>query len=394
MQPELDEVISRVADAVARGDSEGIARAAYDLETVAMLSPQAVQEIAIRGRRAGTDRSLATTPMDAFKTVFGNVLRVFGFPNGQQRRFTYDNQDRLTNITNTSPSGATIASFDYGYDFDWPTNSYSKRGQRTSVTVIAPGASNIVAGLTKYTYDNRYQLIRAGYPNNSFDAGTYDAIGNRLSKTVLNGGTIIPYTYFTNAAGGNTQRLRNDGWFDFTYDADGDVTAASTQYGSTAYVWDHGNRLTSYGGTTYTYDSLGRTSATTSGSTTRYIGMNGNTVGERNTTSNVVTDYIFGPGIDEPLAKRTANGSITYYGVDGLGSVVVSTDPTGAVLNSTGYSPWGEMIFPTAELFGYPGRETGGPSWYYRARYYDSTHGRFVSEDPIRFNSGQVNWYS
>src|SRR5216684_7512172 len=121
-------------------------------------------------------------PMDAFETVFGNVLRVFGFPNGQQRRFTYDNQDRLTNITNTSPSGATIASFDYGYDFDWPTNSYSKRGQRTSVTVIAPGASNIVAGLTKYTYDNRYQLIRADYPNNSFDAWTYDAIGNRLSN--------------------------------------------------------------------------------------------------------------------------------------------------------------------------------------------------------------------
>ncbi len=237
------------------------------------------------------------------------------------------------------------------------------------MSVTAPGASNIVAGLTKYTYDNRYQLVRAGYPNNSFDAWTYDAIGNRLSKTVLNGGTVTPYAYFTNAVGGNTQRLRNDGFYDFTYDADGDVTAASTQYGSTAYVWDHGNRLTSYGGTTYTYDSLGRTSATTSGSTTRYIGMNGNTVGERNTTSNVVTDYIFGPGIDEPLAKRTANGSITYYGVDGLGSVVVSTDPTGAVLNSTGYSPWGEMIFPTPELFGYTGRETGGPSWYYRARH-------------------------
>ncbi len=46
MQPELDEVISRVGDAVARGDSEVIARAAYDLETAAMLSTKAVQEIA------------------------------------------------------------------------------------------------------------------------------------------------------------------------------------------------------------------------------------------------------------------------------------------------------------------------------------------------------------
>ena len=31
--------------------------------------------------------------------------------------------------------------------------------------------------------------------------------------------------------------------------------------------------------------------------------------------------------------------------------------------------------------------------YFYRARYYDPTTGRFVSEDPIRFNAG-VNFYS
>lgn len=31
--------------------------------------------------------------------------------------------------------------------------------------------------------------------------------------------------------------------------------------------------------------------------------------------------------------------------------------------------------------------------WYYRARYYDQSNGRFVSEDPIRFRAG-VNFYS
>ncbi|HEX3086802.1 MAG TPA: RHS repeat-associated core domain-containing protein, partial [Pyrinomonadaceae bacterium] len=100
------------------------------------------------------------------------------------------------------------------------------------------------------------------------------------------------------------------------------------------------------------------------------------------------------PGIDEPLAKRTANGSISYFGFDGLGSVVVSTDTAGTVLSSSGYSPWGEAsVLPSPELFGYTGREGGGPSWYYRARYYDAAHGRFLSEDSLRFTSG-VNWYS
>jgi RHS repeat-associated protein len=312
------------------------------------------------------------------------------FPNGQQRRFTYDNQDRLTNITNTSPGGATIASFDYAYDYDWQTNAYSMRGQRTSVSVTAPSAPNIVSGLTKYSYDNRYQLVRADYPNNTFEAWTYDAIGNRLSRQFPT--YTLPYTYYTNAAGGNTQRLRNDSWYDFSYDAAGNTTAASTQYGSNAYTWDYAGRLLSYGGKTYTYDAFGRTSSSTGGSTTKYIDMNSQTVGERNTTSGVATDYVFGPGIDEPLAKRAANGSITYFGVDGLGTVVVSTDSIGAVQSSSGYSPWGETASVPPELFGYTGRETGGPSWYYRARYYDAGHGRFLSEDPLGFDGGRNDY--
>ena len=193
---------------------------------------------------------------------------------------------------------------------------------------------------------------------------------------------MFPHLYYQNASGGNTQRLKNDSFslYDFTYDAAGNVTGANGV--QNYYTWDYANRLTGFNGKTYDYDTFGRKSTTANGSTTRYIGVSGNTVGERNTTTGVATDYIFGPGIDEPLAKRTANGSITYFGVDGLGSLVVSTDLTGAVLSSTGYSPWGETV-TTPELFGYTGRETGGPSWYYRARHYDAAHGRFLSEDPL-----------
>jgi RHS repeat-associated protein len=318
-----------------------------------------------------------------FEYTPGGQYSRMTFPNGQQRRFAYDSQDRLTNINNTSPGGETIASFDYAYDYDWQTGTYSMKGQRTSATVTAPGAANIVSGLTRYSYDDRYQLIRTDYPSNTYEVWTYDAIGNRLSRRHPIYGYVLPYTYFTNAGGGNTQRLRNDSSYDFSYDASGNLTGASSQYSSNAYTWDYAGRLTSYGGKTYTYDVFGRTSVVSSGSTTRYISLGGNTVGERNTTAGVVTDYVFGPGIDEPLAKRAANGSISYFGVDGLGSVVVSTDPTGAVLSSTGYSPWGETSTPSPELFGYTAREAGGPSWYYRSRYYDAGHGRFVSEDSL-----------
>lgn len=346
----------------------------------------------IFGRLVGQTWSWVPNAAFSFSYTATGQYSLMTFPNGQQRRFSYDNQGRLTNITNASPSGNTIASFDYAYDYDWQTGTYSMRGQRTSVAVAAPGAANIISGLTKYSYDTAYQLVRADYPDNSYDAWTYDAIGNRVSKRIRNWPNPIPSTYYTNASGGNSQRLRNDSFYDFTYDAIGNVTGQSSSQESFAYTWDHTGRLTSYGGKTYAYDVFGRSSVTGGGGTTRYIGLNDSTVGERNSTTGVATDYIFGPGIDEPLAKRTANGAISYFGVDGLGSVTVSTDTAGTVLSSSGYSPWGELsIVPSPELFGYTGRESGGPSWYFRARYYDTARARFLAEDPIRETT---NWYA
>jgi RHS repeat-associated protein len=38
------------------------------------------------------------------------------------------------------------------------------------------------------------------------------------------------------------------------------------------------------------------------------------------------------------------------------------------------------------------GREAG--SCYYRARYYDAAAGRFLAEDPLRFFSGETNFYT
>jgi RHS repeat-associated protein len=48
----------------------------------------------------------------------------------------------------------------------------------------------------------------------------------------------------------------------------------------------------------------------------------------------------------------------------------------------------------TGNVFRFTGRELdAGGLYYYRARYYDPTTGRFVSEDPIGFQSG-MNLYS
>ncbi len=327
---------------------------------------------------------------DSFRRVLGiewswipgQTFRFAYNSNGQNRVFAYDNQGRLTSVTNKDVSGNVLGSFDYGYDYDWAASSYTMLGQRTSVTVASVPGTYLETGVTTYQYDARYQLTRADRPANGYDTWTYDAIGNRTA------GRFSSYMYYKNGSNPlNGQRLRSfSNSPDLAYDANGNLTGYVVS--PNMYGWDYLGRLTSAPGASYAYDYQGRrTTATTGNTTTRYLSFGMNAVGERNTTLGVSTDYLFGPGIDEPLAKRSANGSISYYGIDGLGSIVLVTDANSAVTDSSTYDAWGARGGGT-DRFGYTGREAAGALWYYRARYYDPVTGRFISEDPERYADG------
>ena len=94
------------------------------------------------------------------------------------------------------------------------------------------------------------------------------------------------------------------------------------------------------------------------------------------------------------LSRETADGDYTYR-FNGHGDVIALTDSTGTVVASYYYDPFGVITEETGEVinpFRYVGEyydeETG--MVYLRARYYDPTIGRFISEDPIRDG---YNWY-
>jgi RHS repeat-associated protein len=145
----------------------------------------------------------------------------------------------------------------------------------------------------------------------------------------------------------------------------------------------------------YRYDYLGRRRGIGVNGSDVYFVYNGqNLIAEKGTS---VADYVFGPGIDEPLAMSRA-GSIYYYNTDGLGSIPIVNDTYGAVSGSYVYDAWGVIRAQTGSTpnpFGYTAREFAEAGlMYYRARYYNPNIGRFVSEDPIDFDSGQVNFYA
>ena len=92
-----------------------------------------------------------------------------------------------------------------------------------------------------------------------------------------------------------------------------------------------------------------------------------------------------------------SSGATSYYHADGLGSVTSLTNAAGALAQTYTYDSFGNLTASAGSVpnpFQYTARESDPETglYYYRARYYDPAGGRFISEDPIGFNSG-ANFY-
>ncbi|MFH0709648.1 MAG: RHS repeat-associated core domain-containing protein [Pseudomonadota bacterium] len=88
-----------------------------------------------------------------------------------------------------------------------------------------------------------------------------------------------------------------------------------------------------------------------------------------------------------------------YYHRDHQNSILSLTDREGKIVESYSYDAYGKIIHSTKSVetynpYGYTGREIDAPDlYYYRARYYDPTIGRFITPDPIGFMGGDTNFY-
>jgi RHS repeat-associated protein len=350
----------------------------------------------------GTLNTIQWTPITGqFKyayTLTGQYGTVT-FPNAQTRTYSYDDQGRLLQLANAHPTAGNLATYAYGYDLNNSTGGYTMLGQRTSMTATVP-AQSFSSAFTKYYYDNLYQLTRVDYPNAApfnaeIDSWAYDAIGNRLTNTV--NGATTSYTYQKIGTNPNNwQRLTSDGANTYTYDPNGN-TLTRTGY---TFGWDYENRMAGITGApnaSYAYDYSGRRGAkTVSGTSTTYLYDGLNLVSE--TTGGTTTNHLFGPGIDEPVATSRGTAVVCHL-IDGLGSEAINTDTGGVTQNSYTYDAWGVMRSSgevLAQPFRYTSREIGDTTdfWFYRARFFAPSVGRFLSEDPLQFEADRTNFYA
>lgn len=88
---------------------------------------------------------------------------------------------------------------------------------------------------------------------------------------------------------------------------------------------------------------------------------------------------------------EASTNSRSFYHYDEMGNGIFVTDDAGAVMGSYSYSPYGQLMVSAGALdnpFTWQGQygvmDEGNGLYYMRARYYDSTTGRFISRDPVK----------
>lgn len=326
--------------------------------------------------------------------------------------YTYDAASRR--LTMSYP-GATLT---INYDYDTVGN----------VTKIREnGATSGVGVLAAYAYDNLGGASSVTFGNGSVQSFGYDA-SQRLSTLTNNLGgsatthdltqtfTYNPASQIQSVARSNDvyawqdhynvdrayvadglNRIMNAGGFGFSYDARGNLT----NDGSGSFTYTSENLLkTGPASATLGYDSLGRLYQTVGGGVTTRFEYDGvDLIAEYNGSNAVQRRYVHGPGIDNPIAwyEGSAINSTTrrFLMADERGSVVSITDSAGATININAYDEYGIPAPGNVGRFGYTG-QTWLPElgmWYYKARVYSPTLGRFMQTDPIGYQDG-MNWYN
>ena len=336
--------------------------------------------------------------------------------NGTTQSYTYDTQNRVTQVANSDTAGAT--NFAYNYTYYPNGNVYTKQAKK----------NNVVTKDEEYTYDslNRVKTISAPSKLTTYD---YDENSNITEETTQSGPAIpniTAYTYDDDNRLTQTKTEKND-ILDFTYDDNGNLISkmetapivtsenhdvALNKLGvdnilgltKTAYYeYNELNQLTSYKdlngvSETYSYNVNGlRNSKTYGGNTTKFY-YNGDSVVNETKNGSLSATNIYGANGQAEIRKNQSGSTITdgYLFYDGHGDVTSVRDTSKAVIAEYGYDIYGKEESSTG-TFENPIRYTGqyydGETgmYYMRARFYDPDIRRFTSEDPAKDG---VNWYA
>jgi len=323
-------------------------------------------------------------------------IKKIEYPNGVKEQYKLTSRNFIDIVTDSSGNYQLFKS-DY---------KYNEVGDRDSLIfkLTRPGEVAPITGTITYKYDDLRRLTEAKYPRsiyNKTNKYTYDKAGNRKRK--IAGIDTTDYTYNKR----NNQLNITDEPDTFSYDDNGNLTTHKLYPGPRDWTltYDFENRATRIlkktTGLPTIYDTLwfnycgqgkriSKIEKPNGGSpdTTSYAFDGMYAVCEFGGHLDLQYKYIYANGL--LLARYDASPADThYYHHDGLGSIMGMTNESGNVEQSYFYDEFGNSLGSWGSVsnhYLYTGQEYDGSItglYNLRARYYDRSIGRFVSEDPI-----------
>ena len=338
---------------------------------------------------------------------FGRLVSSTSTMGGTARTLTYLHDPNGNRTRITHPDGLF-----FGEAYDGVGRLEAMFGNGTSLADLVAVWTYNVAGLPSVLGRGGSQL-RLGY----------DGI-QRLSTLAVDVGSVRSWAYSYNPAGQLVSETRDNDAFAWTghyavnrayttnglnqytsagvsfgYDANGNLVSD----GSNAYVYDVENRLVSASGghnATLAYDPLGRLWQVTNeatGAVTRFLYDGDALVAEYDGAGAIARRYLHGVGADVPLIAYEGADLATPHQLffDRHGSIIGHADNDGHLLATDSYDEYGIPAATNQGRFQYTGQawlsELG--MYYYKARIYSPTLGRFMQTDPIGY-AGGINLYA
>jgi RHS repeat-associated protein len=304
--------------------------------------------------------------------------------------------------------------YDQNYDIDKVSDSATDglsedstvnvMGNITAITERTTGTANTTR---QFAYDNIDRLLSLKNGATNIQSFTYDATGNRLSKTLAT-------TLSTSAYPSTSHRLSTDGTNARTYDANGN----SVTIGVKGFVYDDRNRLRDYknsGSTvtrTYRYNGKGERVSkvqAAGNANNRYYFYDeaGHLLGEYLANGTRVQEYVW---MDDQLVAVLSDHDASLYQfveTDHLGTprAVVHPVENNIVwrwnITNTAFGEHAATNNPDADAvtftfnLRYPGQQYDSESTlhYNYFRDYEAGTGRYVQSDPIGFY-GDISTYA
>ncbi|MFG6488772.1 RHS repeat domain-containing protein [Roseateles sp. BYS78W] len=304
-------------------------------------------------------------------------------PDGTPFRYEYDGLDQLTFIKEGSSTTSPVL-IQVGFDSQDRVGALYTGGTSSATTTfqydnwsrnylnsLVPTDANYAFSETA-SYNPAGQVKQMAFSNDNFQ---YREKGSASGSYVANG--LNQYTSVSGTA--------------FSYDANANLTADA----STSYGYDVENRLVSASGghnATLAYDPLGRLYKITSGSQSTQFVYSGSTLISEYQSGSIAKRYVAGNGVDQPLVSYSGSavgaGNRQFLHADRQGSVVSATNSSGATVYVNAYDAYGVPSVVNQGRFAYTGQtylaELG--MYYYKARIYFPSLGRFLQTDPIGYN--------